>query len=275
VYCHLSLKKTLFILLLLFTVSFSVESKAQTDELPFKAGERLHYKVAYHWKFVWINAGKVEFSVDSLMYNDKPAYHFKSFGRTLSGYDWFFKVRDNFESIADAETLSPFWFRRATREGRYWVNNEFGFDYRNRQIITQTENSNRPYRKTALPLTNGIMDVQTAVYYARSLDFAEMMPDEKIHFDLIIDGKVFGIYGRYFGLEDIENYDGQKYRCHKFSVLLVEGTIFSGGEDLFVWVTDDRNKIPILVEAKILVGSVKAWFTDGENLKYPTGALVD
>lgn len=114
-YCHLSLKKTLFILLLLFTVSFSVESKAQTDELPFKAGERLHYKVAYHWKFVWINAGKVEFSVDSLMYNDKPAYHFKSFGRTLSGYDWFFKVRDNFESIVDAETLSPFWFRRYTR----------------------------------------------------------------------------------------------------------------------------------------------------------------
>jgi hypothetical protein len=275
VHCPLSFKKSILILLLLSTVFFSTESKAQPGELPFKAGERLHYKVAYNWKFIWVNAGKVDFSVDSLIYSGKPAYHFKSFGRTLSGYDWFFKVRDYFESIADAETLRPFWFRRNTREGRYWVNNEFEFDHQNRQIITQTENSNRPYRKSALPLSDGIMDVQTAVYYARSMDFAEMMPGEKIHFDLIIDGKVFGIYGRYFGLEAIENYDGQKYRCHKFSVLLVEGTIFSGGEDLFVWVTDDRNKIPILVEAKILVGSVKAYFTAGENLKFPVEALAD
>jgi hypothetical protein len=275
VHCLLSFKKPIINLLLLLIVFFSTESKAQPVELPFKAGERLHYKVAYNWKFVWVNAGKVEFSVDSVIYNTKPAYHFNSFGRTLSGYDWFFKVRDYFESIADAETLSPFWFRRNTREGSYWVNNEFDFDHHSRKIFARTENINRPYTKATLPLTEGIMDVQTAVYYARSLDFDKMIPGEKIYFDLIIDGKVYGIYGRYSGLETIENYDGQKYRCHKFSVLLVEGTIFSGGEDLFVWVTDDRNKIPILVEAKIHVGSVKAYFTAGENLKFPVEALAD
>ncbi len=248
---------------------------AQSDELPFEAGEMLHYRVAYNWRFLWVSAGKVEFSVDTVEHEGNHAFHFRSFGKTLPGYDWFFKVRDHFESIADLETLRPYWFKRHTREGRYWVKNEFFFDYNQGQIITHTENSNRPFSIGSAPLNNGIMDLQTAVYYARSLDFKGMVIGEKILFDLIIDGDVYEIYGRYLGLESVENHDGKKYRCHKFSVLLVEGTIFSGGEDLFIWVTDDRNKIPILVEAKILVGSVKAYFVSAENLKYPMEAVVE
>jgi len=42
----------------------------------------------------------------------------------------------------------------------------------------------------------------------------------------------------------------------------VEGTIFRGGEDMLVWVSTDNRKIPIVVEAKILVGSVKAYLAD-------------
>jgi hypothetical protein len=49
--------------------------------------------------------------------------------------------------------------------------------------------------------------------------------------------------------------------------MLVEGTIFKGGEDLMVWVTNDENKVPVMVEAKILIGSVKAYLTGYENLK--------
>jgi len=46
----------------------------------------------------------------------------------------------------------------------------------------------------------------------------------------------------------------------------VAGTIFKGGEDLVVWVTDDNYRIPVLVEAKILVGSVKAVLVGAEGL---------
>jgi hypothetical protein len=261
-------------LLLILTLSSIFQLQAQFVELPFKSGERLNYKVAYNWHFVWVEAGKVEFSVDSTKYGDTPAYHFKSFGRTLTSYDWIFKVRDRFESLADAQSLMPFWFKQNTREGTYKVNNKFNFNYTNRQVIAQTENSKSPSNKIILPLSDTLFDVQTAVYYARSLNFDQMSPNEKIPFDLIIDGQVYEIYGRYHGKEIVENHDGINYRCHKFSVLLVEGTIFSGGEDLFIWVTDDRNKIPILVEAKILVGSVKAYYVKGENLKFPLDAQV-
>ncbi len=269
------MKKTAVLLVLLIILSFYQNAASQTTALPFSAGERLYYRVVYNWRFVWVNAGRVEFSVDSTGFEGRPAYHFKSFGRTLTGYDWFFKVRNHFESVADAGSLQPFRYRRNTREGRHWVNNAFEFDQDNRTVRVQTENANRPFNEKVIPFHDGLMDVQTAVYYARAINFDEMNVDDKIFLDLIIDGGIYNIYGRYHGKELIENYDGKVYRCHKFSVLLVEGTIFSGGEELLVWVTDDGNKIPILVEAKILVGSVKAYFSEGINLKFPVTSLVD
>jgi len=55
---------------------------------------------------------------------------------------------------------------------------------------------------------------------------------------------------------------------------LVDGTIFKGGEGMTVWVTDDKNKIPVMVEAQILVGSVKAILTNATGLRYPLTAKI-
>lgn len=38
---------------------------------------------------------------------------------------------------------------------------------------------------------------------------------------------------------------------------------------MFVWVTDDANRIPVLVESKILVGSVKAYLSGTKGLRHP------
>jgi hypothetical protein len=83
----------------------------------------------------------------------------------------------------------------------------------------------------------------------------------------IIDNEVFHLHLRYLGHETIEHKNGKKYNCVKFSALLVEGTIFKGGEDLEVWVTNDANKVPVLVEAKILIGSVKAYLHEATGLR--------
>ena len=75
---------------------------------------------------------------------------------------------------------------------------------------------------------------------------------------MAIDNEVFNLYIRHLGRDTITLHGGKTYSTFKFSAMLVKGTIFKGGEDLFVWVTDDKFHIPVLVEAKILVGSVKA-----------------
>jgi hypothetical protein len=56
--------------------------------------------------------------------------------------------------------------------------------------------------------------------------------------------------------------------------LLVQGTIFSGGEKMTVWVSDDPNHIPLRIESPITVGSVKVDMMGYHNLRYPLSSMI-
>lgn len=273
----ISLATFLQILFAIFSIAFFLgyDGYGQVQEIPFKNGEKLNYRVSYNWEFVWVDAGKVSFEVESLEIDSIHHWHFKSTGKSLPTYDWLFKVRDSFEALTNSQSFRPKLYERKTLEGNYLANNRLEFFPDKGIIISETENSNKPYSADTLPYNNNVMDLLSAVYYARSIDFLNMQPDDKISLDVIVDGKIYVLSGRYQGEEKVENHDGEIYHCYKFSVTLVEGTIFKAGEEAEIWVTADKNKIPILIQAGILVGSVKAYFTGGKNLKYPQEAFID
>jgi hypothetical protein len=240
----------------------------------FSEGEVLNYSVYYNWRFIWLNAGWVEFKVKPHNYLNKPVYHFDSYGSSRVSYDWIFKVRDHFQAYVDKETFSPVWFHRKNYEGGYEVDNKYFFDWDKKWAITFTENSKRPFKQDTVELKECTYDVLTLIYYCRNLNFNELKPKDTIPIVSIIDNEIFDLYIRYLGREKITDRNKQEYNTIKFSALLVEGTIFTGGEDLIVWVTDDENRVPILVEAKILVGSVKAYLEQAKGLKNPMTAKI-
>jgi hypothetical protein len=56
--------------------------------------------------------------------------------------------------------------------------------------------------------------------------------------------------------------------------MLIEGTLFDEGEFMEVFVTDDKNRIPIYIEAEIIVGKVKAYITSMKNVQYPLTSRI-
>ncbi len=112
------------------------------------------------------------------------------------------------------------------------------------------------------------------MYYARNVDLSKYKKNDKIPLTFVIDNKIYTLYGRYLGKEVIKTKKQTKYRCIKLKLLLVEGTIFKGGEDLVVWVTDDKNRIPIKISAKILVGSIKVYLSSTTGLRYKLNSKI-
>ncbi|MCD4682357.1 MAG: DUF3108 domain-containing protein, partial [Bacteroidales bacterium] len=220
------------------------------------------------------DAGEVSFKTDTTGIENKAYYYFDSHGRSYKFYDWFFKVRDRFQSTVDTEKFQPYWFTRNTYEGGYEVNIRYDFDFENGTLISTIENSDEPMSIEKLKLDSCTFDVLTAIYYARNINYDLYKAGDTIPVKFIIDGEFYELYIRLLGKEMIKNRNGKKYSCIKLSALLVEGTMFKGGEDLFVWVTDDKNRIPVMVEAKILIGSVKAYLTGYEGLKYDLEAVI-
>jgi hypothetical protein len=244
-------------------------AQAEITNNAFSAGEDVEYQVYYNWGFIWMEAAWVRFAVDETQWDQKPALHLVSTGSTLSGYDWFYKVRDRYETIVDPVTLMPYWFKCETNEGKNWARETYNFYPENNLIVTQTANAKHSFRVDSIKVKPRTTDLLTAIYLCRNLDFSNLKIDTRIPIYCVVTNKKYDLYMRYLGRETIENRHDQKFNCYKFTVLLVDGSIFDGGEDMTVWVSDDNNRIPILIEAKIQVGSIKAYVKTINGNRWP------
>jgi hypothetical protein len=56
--------------------------------------------------------------------------------------------------------------------------------------------------------------------------------------------------------------------------MMATGNVFADAYPMYVWVTDDRNHLPILAETKVIVGSVKMELIEYRNLKNPLTAKL-
>lgn len=259
---------------LLIVLAMQAGAQCKDVNTAFKAGELVRYHAYYNWGFIWINAGQVSFAVEPARVDASPAYHLKAHGATYKSYDFLFKVRDTFETKVDTLHLEPFEFKRVTNEGSYHANYLYRFNREQRSIAASIQKEKEAARDTILLWKDCSFDLLSMVYKARNIDYEQYSVNEKIPISMVVDGEIHDIYIRYLGKETIKNRDGRRFRCLKFSPLLVEGTIFKSGEDMTVWVTDDANRIPIIVEARILIGSVKAVFVDAINTRYPLSAEI-
>lgn len=267
------MKKLFTIYFLLF--SFQIFSQCNFKNTTFKAGEDIRYTVSYNWGIIWIEAGLAEFKVKAANYIKRDVYHFDATGSSLKSYDWLFKVRDHYQSYLDVKTLLPLWHHRENFEGGYEVDDQYVFDWRNNKVFSYTKNTNQPFRKDTLKLTNKCtFDLLSLIYYSRNISFDGLKINDTIPIHTIIGYEKYDLFLRYLGKETITLHDGSMYKCIKFSALLVEGTMFKGGEDLIVWVSDDANRVPVLIEAKILVGSVKANLDSYSGLRHPFTAQI-
>jgi len=268
--CYEFLKKALLVFVILFSKQMTT-AQCKPQLWSFQAGEELNYDIVYNWGFIWVDAGKVEFKAKKEYLNGREVFHFSGIGKSLPKHDWFFKVRDYFDSWAEISDLKPIKHVRNTSEGKYKANEIYDFDYSAMKIYSDVWNSDKARKLDTLKLPSCVFDVMTAVYYARTIDLDSYKENQKIPLSMIVDNEIYNLYGRYLGKESVKTRDKKNINCLKFSIKLIEGTMFQGGEDLNVWISDDSNHIPILIEAKVLVGSVKGYYKDSKNLKYGGG----
>ena len=230
----------------------------------FKAGENITFKVYYNLGKLFVGAGEATFNCNLEKYNGKDVYHIVAEGKTYRTYDWFFKVRDKYQSFIDTATMMPMKFLRNVEEGGYRLTNDVTF-YQTQHTAVST--------KGTYKVPDCIQDVISAIYYARNIDFNKYKPGDKIPFDMFLDDKVYNIYVRYLGKETVETKFG-KFRAIKFAPLLLQGSMFQGGEKMTVWVSDDANKVPLRIDSPISVGSIKVDMVGYKNLRYNFSSLI-
>lgn len=260
--------KAFFLIAVLLACSGSASTQqsefCNTRNTAFAEGEQLYFKVWYNMGRVWVGAGEVRFGVNSDQLNGRKMYHIIADGKTLKSYEWFYKVRDRYESWIDPSTMQPAKFVRNVNEGGFKIYNNVVFN----QNIGQAVSTSGIFQ-----VPKCVQDVLSAIYYARNIDYNSYKVGAKIPFSMFLDDKVYNLYIRYMGKERIETRYGT-FNTIKISPLLIEGSIFKGGEKMAIWVSDDANHMPVRIDSPILVGSIKVDLMGFDKLRHPVSSLV-
>jgi hypothetical protein len=261
------MKKILF--LVFCSIFWHAGSHAQSDlcnarNTAFSEGEQLYFKVWYNAGRIWIGAGEATFNVSLEQLNGKKAYHIVADGKTLKSYEWFYKVRDKYESWIDASTMLPMKFVRNVNEGGFKIYNNVVFNQTIGQAVSTDGIFNVP---------KCVQDVLSAIYYARNINYDAYKPGAKIPFNMFLDDKVYNLYIRYIGKEKVQTRYGT-FNTIKIAPLLIQGSIFKGGEKMLVWVSDDDNHLPVRIDSPILMGSIKVDLMGFSKLRNPASSLV-
>ncbi|WP_195715193.1 DUF3108 domain-containing protein [Ancylomarina sp. 16SWW S1-10-2] len=255
------------ILLFFFLGQLKAQENSSVENFAFQSGEKLTFRGYYNWGFLWVAAGEVKLEVKNESYSGKPAYKIEALGRSLKAFDWFFKLRDTISCYVDTTSLKPYYFDRNTNEGDYIARHQYWFDYEKHEIYSKIQKRQKPVKRDTLENKHISSDIVSIAYYTRNLDFSKYKKNEKIPLRMLIDNEVHNLYIRYKGIEDVKLKSGEVYECLKFSPMLVKGHLFQGGEDMTIWVSNDMNRVPIMVEAKVLIGSVKGLLQSYEGLR--------
>ena len=143
-------------LLVFITLFFSSISLFSQINLPYKLGEYAAYKVSFGP--IWVGYADLEITEIKTI-NHKPSFHIIGKGKTAPFFDWFFKVRDVYETFIDTATLLPIEFKRDVNEGGHLINQHYSFNHLDSIVRTQDSN---------FYILPNSQDMLSALFYART-----------------------------------------------------------------------------------------------------------
>lgn len=248
----------------------------EEDELAFQAGEKLTFTMHYEWGAINSDVGTGTVVLDTVRYNGIKTFHCSVYGKTTRLYDLFFKVREDFDSWFACDGLRPMKFTRDTHEGHYVAKNTYIYDWNavEPHIDADVYSSSSGQRNLELPLTSCTYDLPSLFFLARNMDIDNIVPGKKYPMTFAIDDDVYNVYFILYGRETIKVKGLGTVKTIKFAARLLAGEVFTGEEDMMIWVTDDDNRIPVCFEAPILVGTASGRLKSYSGLKHPFTSLI-
>lgn len=261
----MSMKKTVYLLFLLSFI-FGYSHGQNLEYLPnptFKEGEELTYKLRYG--IISAATGSLKVEKSDLRFSNPNTYLLKAQGKTSGAFSVFYTVENYYRSYIDGDNYMPYLYTEDIQEGRYTRKEYASFDHRNRKVKGKKGTFTSP--------TAQFFDLVSAYYFSRNLDLSKMKKGDRFEITYFLNDEIATLGVTYIGVETINTSLG-RLECIKLSPDIKPGRIFKESSRLYLWVTNDGNRIPVKANVEILIGSVTMELVKAKGLKYPLGKRV-
>ena len=261
----------LFLPLLAFTPGdSSIYTPIQYNS--FARGEHLDYKVS----FGIFSIGEAQMVIDNKFYkvNHRDCYKVDVYGKTTGMVDWVANVDDHWGAYVDSSALVPHISYRRIREGKYKKDEVVRFDHRVNLIEAKVKNKKTgEYKEPKVYVApKDIRDMLAGYLYMRTIDFSKMKKGDIFTISGFFEDEFYELNIKYKGKEKIKTKAG-KFRALKLEPIMPDNKLFDGENSILAWISDDENKIPLKVQAKMFIGNAGVELQDYHNIKNPLNML--
>lgn len=255
----------LFLFVMVLSGFVAKDSLRTVKNESFSGGEVLKYKIHYGL----ITAGEATIDVSPKLHrvNGRMTYKATVTGKTSNSFDLFIKIRDTWQTYMDTAALVPHRFYRNIQEGSYRKNETIDFDHYNNTAVVSVKRKSDPRKTSTHTIQENAQDLVSGFYYLRTVDYSNMREGSKFVIPGFFDEENFSMEVTYKGRETVDTKAG-KIRAIKLIPSMPENKLFDGKNAITVYISDDKNKVPVLIQANMFVGSVKVDLYEYRNLKH-------
>ena len=246
----------IFIYLAAFLVaaSFAGEPNLPEVKAPWMKGEKLSFSLS--WGF--ITAGYATLEVKPIQDGKTEFLTFATGNKTINKV---YPVNDTVYTRVRNKGLMTEVFRKRLHEGTFHNTSVIRFDRKGEKgWLSDTVFTDMKTRKvkrsadTVVALQGEEHSIMSAFYLVRTLP---LKVGETSKFSAVSGKKRYELKVLVHGRETIESVLG-KVPCIKVEPVLDGDGIFVSKGRIFIWLTDDDRRIPVLMECEIALGSIKA-----------------
>jgi hypothetical protein len=267
-------KVVLSVLLFVFLSSFVVEDKYRSIHNDFfKKGEHIEYLV--HYGFINAGTATVDVSSQNYILNNRICYRVDVSGKSIGAAGAIVSVNDVWRSYVDTAAFVTHRFYRKLEEGNYRREEMTDFNPLTNSAIMKYEEygtkdpANKPRtRKTINVKTpNYVQDMVSGYYFIRTVDLNKLKEGDLFTVPGILEDKMYNMQIRYKGKEIVKTKFG-KIHAHRLIPIMPGNETFKGESSIRFWVSDDKNRVPVRIEADMFIGKVVIEIQDYKNLRH-------
>ena len=243
--------KVMLGLLLALLVAGIPAQEAEKRPLPFAPGETLTYDVS--WSI--FPAGEVTATLRQDPNGSQNDFIVKTTARSEGFVSLLYKVRDNFQSIFDPQSLCSLGISKQINEGRRHRNAKITFDSARGVAILNERNLSKPSeppKHDEHEIPPCVQDIVSGFYYLRS---QPLRVGDTIHLAVNDGSKTTQVAAAVLGREKIQTPLGTQ------EALRVEprifGTLYKRMKGrMVIWFSDDQHHYPLRIKAELSMGSI-------------------
>lgn len=265
------MNKTIQLFLLFVLVVFLPQAATAQCKIinnSFKDGESITYDLYFNYGIVSAKAGTGSLRTNLVNYKGNSAFNIRMLLNTSGLAGSFYTVNDTLVSYIDMD-LRPLLFTKNAFEGKDYSREVQSFSYVEEGIKVRTNrifNGKKKFEET-ITTQECTYDYLSVLALIRNLDYSDMEPGDQKQIQFLSGREIVNMAVNHNGSSTIKANDGQTYNTVQISLTIYDKAFKDKKEAISASLTDDANRIPIVIDTHLKIGAIRAVLKNVSGLR--------